>query len=294
MHSRKSGRIRRHSNSAGFLQPARRGAVRYFAESLEGRVMLSGVLYDSPQADWSPAQPAEPIAEEVFDASTAGGSDDLVARLSSHTLTAEDMAKHRIAEVEWGGQRLYAKPNEWVVDLDSRGLSPERTAADTLNQLGFGQIYQRTLGRADMALVRVPSDVSGSHLAAALRDTALLESIDPNGIIWSLATPTAAGPQPSPFRSTPGTPTTAKRTPTPTAATSPREITSIPMSRKSLPDPMTTRSPENTLRSRSSEGTGRITFLAAPEATALSEAAAPIRSSATRATTRSKEMPART
>ena len=49
MFSRKSGCIRRWSKLTRFLQPGCGCAVRYFSESLERRVMLSGVLYDSPQ-----------------------------------------------------------------------------------------------------------------------------------------------------------------------------------------------------------------------------------------------------
>lgn len=153
------------------LKSTSAGMVGYAAEPLERRTLLS-MLYDSPQPWLAPAE------VEQNEAST------LVARLNAHTLTAEDMQALNVAEVRWQGRMMYARKNQWLVDL--KGGAP---AVEVLNNLGYGPIFKRTLGREDLALVQLPDGVGYDLLAGPLARRQLLDFAEPNGIVWKAATP---------------------------------------------------------------------------------------------------------
>ena len=79
---------------------------------------------------------------------------------------------------------MYAKKNQWLVDLKESA-----EAASTLNDLGLGQIFRRTLGRPDLALVQLPDGAGYEQLAGGLSARGALDVAEPNGIVVKAATP---------------------------------------------------------------------------------------------------------
>jgi subtilisin family serine protease len=171
--------------SCNILRRSAVGAVGYAPEQPEGRVLLSGVIYDSPQPFI-----AEPLAGAIDDVSSTGSEDGggFIARLSSHALSSDEMLANDIADIEWGGRRVYARQGEWIVKFDERGLG-NRSAADVLNAVGLGGAFRKTLGRKDVAVIKLAEAADLSRVTTALEPAGVLERVEPNTIIWADATP---------------------------------------------------------------------------------------------------------
>ena len=151
-----------------------RRAVPYATEMLERRTLLFAELNLSPQ----------PVEEEV----ATFEHYDFSARLAAHALTAAEMQEHAIASVEWEGRQIYARRNEWNVQL-RRDAGRESDAQAVLDSLGFGPIFVEMLGSPDRAVARLPEGRSHADLVAALTSADAFGSVEPNVIGWVSATP---------------------------------------------------------------------------------------------------------
>jgi subtilisin family serine protease len=148
-------------------------------------VLLSGVIYDSPQPFIT-----EPAGDAVTDPSSTAVDDGafFISRLAAHSLTADEMLANDIADIEWGGRRVYARQGEWIVKFDQRGLG-QRSAADVLNTAGFGAAFRKTLGRKDVAVIKLADAADVSGMTTALARGGVPGRAEPNTIIWADATP---------------------------------------------------------------------------------------------------------
>ena len=159
--ARKSAAAHRH---AAGTDRARRAAVRaaaYAVEGLERRVLLAAI----PAAD------------------------DFLDRLRNHALPPAELEARDWMSLEWRGQRIYAKDNEWLVrlDLDRAGGADAR---GVIHGLGVGATVKRTVvGDDELALVQVPDGIGYGALVNALSGRGLFERAEPNGILWAQATP---------------------------------------------------------------------------------------------------------
>ena len=175
MFARKTSIRSRRRHTSRFLPASPACAVRFVAEPLEGRVVLSFPAF--------PVVDMEPPSESDLPAAS-----DLTAKISAHTLTAAEMDANNIAEVEWNGRRVYARRNEWLLRL-ALASPASANAATELSAMGFEGVSARNLGRYESASVVLGGDFTAAELAAALTRRNMLRYIEPNLILISQATP---------------------------------------------------------------------------------------------------------
>ena len=154
--------------------------VPYATEELERRIVLSP-LYDSPQPYVPDPNAVEASVDEVL---PHAGFED---RLRTHILSQADMDEQRIVDLPWRGHPTYVRRNQWIIE--SRAFTEDSPARETLDHLGLGAIFVETLGVPTTALVQVPEGTGYGELSAALQDRRIVATVEPNAMIWTLATP---------------------------------------------------------------------------------------------------------
>lgn len=126
-------------------------------------------------------------------------------RLQTHTLTEADLQENGLVDMEWQGQRIYAKANEWIIAFERSDpiqfIGPASPLPEgheglisALENTGLGLSFLRYVGSTDAVLIFVPLDVSYPELDGALADLPRYKSVGPNAIGWITSEPIVSEP----------------------------------------------------------------------------------------------------
>jgi subtilisin family serine protease len=166
----------------GAVQTAALAKAVRAVESLERRVLLSAAAF--------------------------GGTDqELLEATANHTLTPQQMQSLNFVEMQWQGEKIYAKQGEWILtfthkaaEFNDRGelvdlniefagpSTPGRGMQRRLDEVAPGVRFERYIGVKHEVLIKVPAGMGAERLQHTLSRLPGFEGVQPNAALTWLPT----------------------------------------------------------------------------------------------------------